>query len=153
MLRRTYDGQYCSVAWTLEVIGERWSLLIVRDALLGVRRFGDFRRRLGIAASVLATRLDALEKAGILQSSPYQDRPKRYEYYLTPRGRDLVTVILSLMWWGDRHLAGESGPPRVAYHSACGGEVEPCIVCTSCATPVPLTDFETRPRPRADHPA
>lgn len=136
MLARTYDTQSCSVAWTLEVVGERWTLLIVRDAMLGVSRFGDFRHRLGVAASVLAVRLNRLASAGVIERVPYQQRPVRYEYRLTPKGRELGLVVLALMRWGDRYLAGEAGPPRTAHHAGCEGRVEPRLMCRACAREV-----------------
>src|SRR5262245_27675371 len=89
MLGRTYDNQVCSIARSLEVLGERWTLLIVRDAILGLRRFDDFQASLGVARNVLADRLGRLVDAGILDRVPYQDRPERHEYRLTPMGREL----------------------------------------------------------------
>src|SRR3982750_1007871 len=111
MLNRTYENQVCSIARALEIVGERWTILIVRDAFLGVRRFDDFQRSLGIARNVLADRPDRLVGAGIFERRRYQDRPPRYEYRLTERGHDLHPVIFSLMKWGDKHAA-PNGPPR-----------------------------------------
>src|SRR5918998_127305 len=103
MLRRDYAGQNCSIAGTLELVGERWTLLIVRDAFLGIRRFDDFQRNLGIARNVLQSRLERLVEEGILKREPYQERPPRYEYRLTRKGVDLWPVLVALMGWGDRH--------------------------------------------------
>src|SRR3954465_14352946 len=111
MLNRTYEKQVCSIARALEFVGERWTILIVRDAFLGVRRFDDFQRSLGIARNVLADRLDRLVEAGIFERRLYQDRPPRYEYRLTEPGLDLHPVIFSLMKWGDKHAA-PNAPPR-----------------------------------------
>src|ERR671921_9197 len=97
MLNRTYDGQVCSIARALEVLGERWTLLIVRDAMMGLRRFDDFQHSLGLARNVLADRLGRLVEAGILERVPYQDRPVRHEYRLTQMGRELGTPVISLM--------------------------------------------------------
>jgi DNA-binding HxlR family transcriptional regulator len=133
MLKRTYANQICSVAWALELVGERWTLLIVRDALLGVTHFSEFRGRLGIVASVLANRLNHLINEGILERVPYHSRPIRYEYRLTPKGRDLALVIVSLMRWGDQHLAGDAGPPVTVRHLACGAPAEPVFQCLACA--------------------
>jgi DNA-binding HxlR family transcriptional regulator len=152
MLRRTYDSQVCSVAWTLEVVGERWTLLIVRDALLGVSRFGTFRERLGITASVLKSRLDRLVAAGVLDRSPYHNRPVRYEYLLTPKGRELGLVVLALMHWGDQHLAGDGGPPRTARHDGCGGPVQGQLVCMTCAAQVSPDQVTTQLTERAHQP-
>jgi DNA-binding HxlR family transcriptional regulator len=142
MLRRTYDNQDCSVARTLEVVGERWTLLIVRDALMGICRFDEFRRRLGIAASVLSVRLDMLLAAGIIERLPYHSRPVRYEYHLTAKGHELAVIVFSLMRWGDRHLAGESGPPVTTHHSGCGGEVASRLVCEDCAAELTTDEID-----------
>lgn len=135
MLYRTYENQACSVARTLEVVGERWTFLIIRDALTGTRRFDDFLAGLGIARNVLTVRLRSLVEHGIMVRVPYQERPVRHEYVLTPEGSDLATAVLALMGWGDRHLAGEDGPPRRAEHD-CGGHVAAHLVCDQCRTPV-----------------
>lgn len=137
MLRSTYDNQRCAVAWSLEVVGERWTLLIVRDALLGATRFGEFRARLGITASVLAARLDRLVTAGVLERVPYHSQPTRYEYRLTASGKELALVVLSLMSWGDRHFTGHRVPPKAAFHDGCGGRVQPRLQCCLCHVEVP----------------
>ena len=122
MLGRTYESQTCSVARTLELVGERWTLLIIRDAFLGVRRFGDFAERLGIARNVLQDRLERLVEAGVLTKVPYQERPLRHEYRLTDMGRDLWPSIVALLQFGDKHLAPAAGPPMLLLHRDCGGE-------------------------------
>ncbi|MFJ6673802.1 winged helix-turn-helix transcriptional regulator [Actinosynnema sp. NPDC091369] len=137
MLRRTYDGQVCSIARALEVVGERWTLLIVRDALSGVTRFDGFLHRMPIARNVLSDRLNGLVEHGVLERVRYQDRPPRHEYRLTARGRELTPVVLALMAWGDRHLPAPTGPPSVAEHAGCGGSVHTCLVCDCCERPVP----------------
>ncbi len=147
MLGRTYDNQVCSVARALEVLGERWTLLIVRDAMLGLRRFDDLQASLGIARNVLADRLGRLVDAGILDRVPYQDRPARYEYRLTAMGRELGVPVVSLMHWGDRHLAGPEGPPRLTRHRDCGGTVALTFTCTGCGDPVPPGEVEVVPGP------
>jgi len=146
MLNRTYDNQVCSIARALEIVGERWTILIVRDAFLGVRRFDDFQRSLGIARNVLADRLDRLVEAGIFERRPYQDRPPRYEYRLTEPGLDLHPVIFSLMKWGDKHLAPD-GPPRLALHRGCGGEIDEHLTCSKCGERVAARQIEARPGP------
>jgi len=131
VLGNSYEGQVCSAARSLEVVGERWSLLIIRDALFaGVTRFGDFLRRLGLARNVLADRLDGFVEAGIMerfspQGSAYQ------EYRLTEKGRDLAPVIVALTDWGDRWAAPD-GRPIIYRHTDCGGEVEQQLVCRAC---------------------
>lgn len=136
MLQRTYDDQVCSIARALEVVGERWSLLIVRDALLGLKRFEQFQDSLGIARNVLTNRLGRLVAAGVFQRVPYQQRPERCDYRLTPMGRQLFVPVLALMQWGDEHLAGPSGPPRLAQHADCGGDLRAGLICRQCQQPV-----------------
>jgi DNA-binding HxlR family transcriptional regulator len=127
VLGRTYDAEVCSAARALEVVGERWSLLIVRNALFaGARRFGDFRS-LGIATNVLAKRLDGFVAAGIMERTG----PDGAEYALTEQGRELAAVVVALTAWGDRHLAPE-GPPVLYTHAGCGGRVAQRLVCDSC---------------------
>jgi DNA-binding HxlR family transcriptional regulator len=111
MLKRDYEGQNCSIARALEVVGERWTLLIVRDAILGVRRFDQFQESLGIARNVLTDRLNRLVDEGILERIRYSERPERYEYQLTRKGRDLNVAVAALMQWGDRYLSEK--PPRI----------------------------------------
>ncbi|HEY2204504.1 MAG TPA: helix-turn-helix domain-containing protein [Pseudonocardia sp.] len=132
MLGRTYDDQICSLARALEVVGERWTLLIVRDALLGLCRYEEFSTSLGIARNVLTDRLSRLVDAGVLERVRYQRRPDRFEYRLTPMGRALGTPVLALTQWGDEHLAGPSGPPRLGRHVGCGGEVHAEVCCARC---------------------
>ncbi|HEU5109583.1 MAG TPA: helix-turn-helix domain-containing protein [Micromonosporaceae bacterium] len=152
MLHRTYDDQVCSVARTLEVLGERWTLLIVRDALLGLTRFDEFQRSLGVARNVLAERLKRLVEAGVLERVEYQRRPSRFEYRLTPKGRELGVAVVALMHWGDRHLAGEQGPPRLTRHRGCGGTLHARLVCDSCGGTADRGDLEILPGPGL-HPA
>lgn len=126
----------CSIARTLDVVGEWWTLLVIRDAFLGVRRFEDFQRRLGVARNILTVRLQRLVEHGILERRRYQERPERFEYVLTQRGRDLYPVVTALREWGDRWTAGEAGPPLVVNHAACGHPVELQIVCPHCGEAV-----------------
>jgi len=136
MLPRTYEDQVCSIARSLELIGDRWTLLVVRDAFRGVRRFDDFRAELGVAHNVLSDRLSRLTEAGVLERRRYQQRPDRYEYHLTAKGRDLFPVLIALVNWGDKYLAGSSGPPRVMIHEACGKPTSPILVCSECGEAV-----------------
>lgn len=147
MLKRTYEDQACSVARALEVIGERWTILIVRDALTGATRFDEFLNSLGIARNVLADRLGTLVAYGVFERVPYQSRPLRHEYRLTPRGRELVPVIMALMEWGDRHFTGEAGPPRISEHLGCGGPLETQVRCPRCERPVAWDEVVTQPGP------
>ncbi|GGZ48717.1 hypothetical protein GCM10010387_48850 [Streptomyces inusitatus] len=145
MLRRTYDGQDCSLARTLEVVGERWTLLIIRSALLGTTRFDGFLDHLEIARTVLTNRLGRLVEHGVMERVPYQERPPRYEYRLTRMGRDLARAVLVLMQWGDRHLPSEHGPRRRAEHLGCEGPVVVLPHCATCDTPIPDDEVQVRP--------
>ncbi|NBE51899.1 winged helix-turn-helix transcriptional regulator [Streptomyces boluensis] len=136
MLPNTYEGQDCNLARSLELIGERWTLLIVRNALLGVKRFDGFLGNLGIARNVLTNRLGRLVDLGIMEKVPYQDRPVRYEYRLTPMGRDLTRAVIALMQWGDRNLPSGEGPPRRAEHIGCEGHVHVHLGCDKCERPI-----------------
>lgn len=130
-LGRTYDAEVCSAARALELVGERWTLLIVRNALFaGSTRFRDFRQRLGIATNILETRLDGLVGAGIMHRSRSGD-PEVHEYLLTEKGRQLVPVILALTEWGDRWMAPD-GRPVLYSHTGCGGEISQHTVCSTC---------------------
>ena len=132
MLGKTYDAQVCSIARALEVVGERWSLLIIRDALFaGSTRYTDFQRGLGIATNILTDRLDGFVEAGIMRRERYSEQPELYEYVLTDKGRDLAPALVALTEWGDRWAAPE-GPPIVLTHTPCGGSVTPEIVCGRC---------------------
>ncbi len=126
MLKRTYEGQNCSIARALELVGERWTLLIVRDAFLGLRRFDEFQDSLGVARNVLAERLNRLVGEGILERNAYSERPPRFEYRLTEKGRDLAIPLLALMQWGDRHLSDK--PPRIARRRSDRSRVKAVLV-------------------------
>jgi DNA-binding HxlR family transcriptional regulator len=131
MLPADYSSQNCSIARTLEFVGERWSMLIVREVFLGTRRFDDFQRRLGIARNVLQARLERLVGEGIMERELYQERPPRYEYRLSEKGRDLWPIIVAMLKWGDRHAA-PNGPPVILEHKGCGGEIDDRRRCTKC---------------------
>jgi DNA-binding HxlR family transcriptional regulator len=136
----------CSVARALSVVGDRWTLLVMRDAFLGVRRFEDFQKDLGTTRHRLADRLQKLVRHGILERVRYQERPERHEYRLTERGRELSVPLLALMEWGDRHLA-HSGPPRVAEHRDCGGRVSARLMCSACGETLEPAQVRTRTGP------
>lgn len=147
MLRRDYPGQFCSIAKSLEVIGERWSLLIVRDILNGNRRFGEIQTSLGIARNVLSARLQGLVDEDILERRAYQESPPRHEYFLTEKGLELWPALIALMHWGDRYSAGPEGPPRLIVHKECGGEVNDRGVCESCGELLHARDARQIPGP------
>ena|SRR5919108_2411298 len=148
MLGRDYPGQNCSIARALEVVGERWTLLLLRDAFLGVKRFEHFQRRLELAPNVLARRLRTLTEAGLLERRVYQERPERHEYLLTERGKELFPTLLALMAWGDRHLAPR-GAPAIVLHAGCGGEVDARAACQRCGQVVGADEAEWRLGPGA----
>jgi DNA-binding HxlR family transcriptional regulator len=145
VLKRDYEDQTCSVARALEVVGERWTLLILRSAFGGVRRFDDLHEALGITRSVLTTRLERLIDEGVLKRVAYQERPVRYEYRLTAKGRELWPVVLHLLRWGDAYYPEPSGPPLIVEHAGCGGQPDDHLLCDRCCEP--LTCFNTRARP------
>src|SRR5260370_14561220 len=145
MLGRLYKKQNCSAARALEVVGERWSLLILRDALFrGTTRFSDFQRSLGVAPNVLAKRLEGFIATGLLEAAQSQHSEHR-EYFLTKKGRDLKTVVTALTAWGDR-WAAPHGPPVVFKNERCGGRVEQQLHSTTCGETPKLT----HPVARAD---
>ncbi|MFC6882741.1 MULTISPECIES: winged helix-turn-helix transcriptional regulator [Actinomadura] len=123
----------CSIADTLDLVGERWSLLAVRELVHGVRRFDGIARNTGASRDILTARLRKLESAGIVRREPYSDRPPRFEYHLTPAGRELGDVLAMLMKWGDRHLHPDDPPVR--WMHSCGEVLEPVVVCAHCGRP------------------
>lgn len=129
-------GMSCSVARTLSVIGDRWTMLVIRNAFLGTRRFDDFHTALGMTRHVLSDRLERLVKAEVLKKVAYQERPARYEYRLTDKGRDLYPVLLALTGWGDKWLDEGRGAPVVYQHKTCGHMTRPVMVCSECHEPV-----------------
>jgi DNA-binding HxlR family transcriptional regulator len=135
MQRTSFRDMNCSVAQFLEVVGEWWSLLIVRDAFLGVRRFDDFQARLRISRNILTQRLNRLVDNGILKRVSYQDHPPRWEYRLTAKGRDLWHVVIAMRQWGDR-WAAPGGPPLKIKHTACGRVVQAVAACSHCGEPL-----------------
>jgi DNA-binding HxlR family transcriptional regulator len=146
MLPADYESQNCSIARALELVGERWTILILRDAFLGTRRFDEFQRSLGIARNVLQSRLERLVEAGILRREPYQERPRRFEYRLTAKGVDLWPVIVALLKWGDRHAA-PAGPPVLLEHKGCGGEIDDRRRCLRCGVELQAWEVVAKPGP------
>ena len=140
MLGNEYENQVCSIAGALDVVGERWSLLIVRDITLGVRRFEQLQKSLGIARNVLQKRLERLVEEGVLERRLYQERPARHEYLLTEKGLDLWPVIVALMKWGDAYAAPPAGPPVLLEHRGCGGAVDEHRLCTVCGARLSVRD-------------
>jgi DNA-binding HxlR family transcriptional regulator len=148
VLGQSYEAQNCSAARALEAVGERWSLLIMRDAVCaGITRFADFQRSLGIARNVLSARLERFVAEGLMERRPAGES-KYLEYVVTEKGRDLRPVITALITWGDR-WAAPNGPPVIFEHSDCGGELEQRLVCTRCAEVVAADDIRSRRGPGA----
>ena len=135
MRRTSFQGINCSVAQTLEVVGEWWTMLIIRDAFLGVTRFDRFHERLGISRNILTDRLDNLVEHGVLERRPYQENPVRYDYALTEKGQDLWLVLAAMRQWGDKWEAPD-GPPVVLSHDSCGHLSEVVPTCSHCGETV-----------------
>lgn len=125
-------NEICSVSRALSVVGDRWSLLIIRSAFLKARRFSDFQSDIGLTKHRLSDRLNKLVEEGVFEKVLYQQKPARYEYVLTPKGLDLYPLILSLVHWGDRWMAGEEGAPIEHIHKNCGQRIKPSYYCPEC---------------------
>ena len=136
----------CSIARTLAVVGDRWTLLILRDAFLGTRRFEAFQASLHISRHRLADRLGRLVRHGVMRRERYQDHPPRFEYRLTDKGLDLYGVVVSIAGWGDRHLAGKRGPAVERVHRSCGHAATLRLTCEHCGDPVTARDMRARLR-------
>jgi DNA-binding HxlR family transcriptional regulator len=139
----------CSIASSLEIVGDRWTILILRDAFRGLRRFDEFRRDLDIPRAVLADRLRRLVEHGVMVKRAYQDRPVRYEYRLTRMGIELSPILVSLMQWGDRWLS-EDGAPTLLVHETCGTEVDLGFHCFTCERDFSPTEIASR-HPDEEH--
>ena len=130
---RVANPRHCSIAGALDVVGEKWSLLVVRELFLGVRRFSEIAANTGAPRDILTTRLRRLEDVGVVERTKYSDRPPRYEYRLTRAGGDLLPVIMAVKQWGDRHVSGEVLPP--VYEHSCGATFQPRMDCAVCGEP------------------
>lgn len=137
----------CSVARSLSVVGDRWTLLILREAFLRTKRFEEFQANVGMTRHRLADRLRKLVDNGVLERVRYQEKPPRYEYRLTEKGRDLYPVIVSLLRWGDRWMPGEDGPSMKLVHRECGHQITPALTCPDCGQPVSARDTIAQPGP------
>ncbi|HWE55199.1 MAG TPA: helix-turn-helix domain-containing protein [Acidimicrobiales bacterium] len=146
MQRSTFADMACSVAQCLEIVGEWWTLLIVRDAFMGVRRFDDFQTRLGVSRNVLNQRLVRLVEQGVFEKVPYSDHPPRFEYRLTDKGKDLWGVITTMRQWGDR-WAAPAGPPIELVHKDCGRAGGIDLTCSECGETVGYRDMRATPGP------
>jgi DNA-binding HxlR family transcriptional regulator len=144
--RKSFAGMHCSVAQCLEVIGEWWSMLIIRDAFLGVTRFDQLQARLGISRNILNQRLARLVDEGILDKVAYSEHPPRYDYRLTTKGRDLWPVLTAMRQWGDKYAAPD-GPPLQVVHKSCGRVSEAVMVCSACGQRLVPGDVRAVPGP------
>jgi DNA-binding HxlR family transcriptional regulator len=146
--RKTFAGMNCSIARTLDVVGERWSMLIIRDAFQGLTRFDQFQARLGISRNILADRLDQLVSRGVLERRLYQEHPARYDYVLTDKGRDLWPVMTTLRQWGDRWEAPD-GRPVLAEHRSCSHPLGAVLACEHCGGQLDHASVTLSPGPGA----
>jgi DNA-binding HxlR family transcriptional regulator len=142
VLPRTYSQQECSIARALEALGDRWTLLILRDAFQGLSRFHEFEQSLGLSKHVLSDRLARLVEDGLLERRRYQERPERYEYVLTAKGGGLWKVLALLTLWGDEHYPADGGKPRVIRHTGCGGSLNDRFHCDRCGKELEVEDLE-----------
>lgn len=145
---REFEGQNCSIARALAIVGERWSLLVLREVALGRRRFREIQRQTGVAPNILSDRLETLVERGVLERRPSREDPATMEYRATRKGLDLGPVLIALTHWGDKYES-PNGPPREAVHSRCGHEVESLLHCPHCELEVGLEEVRARPGPGA----
>lgn len=147
MQRTQFGAMACSIARTLDVIGEPWSPLILRDVYAGISRFEQIQQDLGISRKVLTERLKWLVENGVLERRKYSSRPLRHEYVLTTKGAELCDLLLVMVRWGDRWTAGDAGPPVLYRHHACGEISHVELHCSVCDRPMRATDIDLLPGP------
>jgi DNA-binding HxlR family transcriptional regulator len=147
MQRTDFGDMHCSIARAMDILGEPWTPLILRDLLLGIRRFEELRSDLGIATNVLSDRLTALRERGVIERRLLGAHPNRYEYHLTDKGRDAVPVLLALVAWGDRWEAGSAGAPTEIVHPACGHATTAIAHCSVCGERLDVDELEYRRGP------
>jgi DNA-binding HxlR family transcriptional regulator len=150
MQRTQFGDMACSIARTLDVAGEPWSPLIIRDVCWGPKRFDEIQRDLGISRKVLAERLKWLVAQGVLEQRGYAERPLRHEYWLTQKGFELADVLLAVIAWGDRWTAGNAGPPVLFRHRGCGELTHAELRCPHCGDPLHASDVDVEPGPGLD---
>jgi DNA-binding HxlR family transcriptional regulator len=153
MQRTDFGAMACSIARTLEIAGEPWSPLILRDVYVGISRFDDLQRDLGISRKVLTQRLGWLMEHGMLERQPYSSRPPRFEYVLTQKGLAICDILILMTAWGDRWAAGAEGPPVLHRHRACGKVTHVHLSCDQCGEPLTAADLDIEPGPGAAAPA
>jgi DNA-binding HxlR family transcriptional regulator len=153
MQRTRFGDMECSIARTLDLVGEPWSPLIVRDVWVGITRFDQIQRSLGVSSKVLAERLKGLVANGILEQRAYSQRPLRHEYVLTDKGAELCPILMAMTAWGDRWTAGEAGPPVYLRHRACGQVTHAEVRCACCGEPLDEAGVDVEPGPGLNAPA
>ena len=141
------DTMTCSIARTLSVIGDRWTMLVIRDVFLGIRRFEAIQRDLRLTSHRLSDRLRKLVRDGILKRVAYEEHPRRFEYRLTEKGIDLYPLIVVMIGWGDRWMAGREGAPVELVHRPCGHSIKPELVCPGCKSKIEPREMSARPGP------
>jgi|HubBroStandDraft_6_1064221.scaffolds.fasta_scaffold366239_1 DNA-binding HxlR family transcriptional regulator len=139
------DTMTCSIARTLSIVGDRWTMLIVRDVFLGIRRFEGIQRDLRLSPHRLSDRLRKLVRKGVLRRVAYEKRPPRFEYRLTEKGIDLYPLIVAMIGWGDRWMAGSHGVPVELVHRPCGHSIKPQLICPTCKSKIEVRDMSARP--------
>jgi DNA-binding HxlR family transcriptional regulator len=149
MQRTSFADMACSIARTLDVAGEPWSPLVLRDVYVGITRFDDIQRDLGISRKVLTERLKWLVDQGLLERRRYSERPPRFEYVLTPKGLEFCDVLIVMTTWGDRWTAGADGPPALHRHRACGHVAHVELRCSECGGPMRAADIDVEAGPGA----
>lgn len=142
MRRTSFRDWPCSVARSVDLLGDWWTPLVLREAFFGARRFEEIQQALGIGRNVLTERLRRLVAEGLLERRKYSDRPPRYEYLLSEKGRDFLGVLAALMRWGDRWLDRGKGPPVLLRHRRCGATTHAEVVCAQCREPLAHGDLE-----------
>jgi DNA-binding HxlR family transcriptional regulator len=147
---RPFEDQNCSIAGALAVIGERWTLLVLREVLLGRRRFQEIKRNTSIATNILTDRLNTLVEHGVLERRLYSEQPESYEYVPTEKAYDVRPILIGLVQWGDKYVYAEQGPPRVHVHTACGHDANPEFVCSHCGERIGPGELKVRPGPGAN---
>lgn len=142
------DDSLCSLARTLGVIGDRWTLLVLREAFLGTRRYDDYQRNLAAAPHIVAARLKKLVESKVLEKRRYQDHPPRYEYRLSERGHELYPVVIALITWGEKWLKSAQGPATIRTHKSCNHRLHVVTSCAACGEPVTARDVKAVMTPR-----
>ena len=144
-MRRTSFARWpCSIARAVDILGDWWTPLIMREAFYGVRRFDDFEQALPISRNVLAQRLRRLVDEGLLDRVPYSDRPPRFEYLPTEMGHEFWSVLAAMSAWGDRWLDSDKGAPIVFHHTECNHDMTATVVCSQCRQPISIDDVQPR---------